>query len=409
MVAVQAANSPIVTSESLKLAREIDPEGRRTLAVVTKLDLLDPSLDTYEILTGAFLKNEVIGVVNRSYQDVVNFKTMAAQIKDEAEFLREQYPMLSNKSGTPYLADTLNRLYLEQVRIAWPTIKSHISDQILVNLDDKEGTLLEILAKFRITYCRSRKFKNAEIQKNSQESFSSTLDEIGPLTGLNKSHIQAAINSHAGKKDPLIMAFKFLVKKQIDLLTEPSLDCVRMVVEEMQEIAKNCTAELQGDIARFPKLRREIGQAMKELIDERMQVLNGLVENFIQSEMGGLTTTLLDCCNRAIKLLQERERRGFKLFGVRISSQKSTQRRIEKECVLIENLIGDVFLYVRKAVQEYVMEKIASTLIDYLQENLEAELVTRLGKPEKIEEVMIDRDLCGEREKAAKLVKVRFN
>jgi dynamin 1-like protein len=267
LVAVQAANSPIVTSKSLKLAREIDPEGRRTLTVVTKLDLLDPSLDTYEVLTVAcesFLKNEVIGVVNRSYQDVVNFKTMAAQIKDEAEFLREQYPMLSNKCGTPYLADTLNRLYLEQVRIAWPTIKSHINDQILVNLDDNEGTILEILAKFRITYCRSRKFKNAEIQKNSEESFSSTLDEIGPLTGLNRSHIQAAIISTAGKKDPLIMAFKFLVKKQIDLFTEPSLDCVKIVVEEMQEIAKNCTAELEGDIARFPKLRREIGQAMKE-------------------------------------------------------------------------------------------------------------------------------------------------
>jgi hypothetical protein len=34
-----------------------------------------------------FLQNELIGVVNRSYQDVMNFKTMAAQNKDEAELL----------------------------------------------------------------------------------------------------------------------------------------------------------------------------------------------------------------------------------------------------------------------------------------------------------------------------------
>jgi hypothetical protein len=52
--------------------------------------------------------------VNRSYQDVMNFKTMAAQNKDEAELLWEHYPILSNKCGTPYLADTSNRLYLEQ-------------------------------------------------------------------------------------------------------------------------------------------------------------------------------------------------------------------------------------------------------------------------------------------------------
>lgn len=31
----------MATSESLKLAKECDPDGRRTLAVVTKLDLMD--------------------------------------------------------------------------------------------------------------------------------------------------------------------------------------------------------------------------------------------------------------------------------------------------------------------------------------------------------------------------------
>jgi hypothetical protein len=49
-----------------------------------------------------FLQNELIGVVNRSYQNVMNFKTIAAQIKDEDEFLRE----VRNKCGTPYLANT---------------------------------------------------------------------------------------------------------------------------------------------------------------------------------------------------------------------------------------------------------------------------------------------------------------
>jgi hypothetical protein len=39
--AVSAANADIATSESIKIAREVDPEGRRTLAVITKLDLMD--------------------------------------------------------------------------------------------------------------------------------------------------------------------------------------------------------------------------------------------------------------------------------------------------------------------------------------------------------------------------------
>ena len=37
ILAVSAANADIATSESIKLARDIDPDGRRTLAVVTNL------------------------------------------------------------------------------------------------------------------------------------------------------------------------------------------------------------------------------------------------------------------------------------------------------------------------------------------------------------------------------------
>ena len=41
ILAVVTANTDMATSESLKLAKEVDPDGRRTLAVVTKLDLMD--------------------------------------------------------------------------------------------------------------------------------------------------------------------------------------------------------------------------------------------------------------------------------------------------------------------------------------------------------------------------------
>ena len=41
ILAVSAANADIATSESIKIAKEVDPDGRRTLAVITKLDLMD--------------------------------------------------------------------------------------------------------------------------------------------------------------------------------------------------------------------------------------------------------------------------------------------------------------------------------------------------------------------------------
>lgn len=41
ILAVVTANTDMATSESIAIAKDVDPDGRRTLAVVTKLDLMD--------------------------------------------------------------------------------------------------------------------------------------------------------------------------------------------------------------------------------------------------------------------------------------------------------------------------------------------------------------------------------
>lgn len=56
ILAVTAANMDMATSESLKMAKEVDPDGRRTLAVITKLDLMDAGMFLCE---ENFCKNSV--------------------------------------------------------------------------------------------------------------------------------------------------------------------------------------------------------------------------------------------------------------------------------------------------------------------------------------------------------------
>lgn len=94
ILAVTAANTDMATSEALKVAREVDPDGkwlqlhflhlmsrgvfflspgvfdssgRRTLAVVTKLDLMDAGTDAMDVLMGRVIpvKLGIIGIVNR--------------------------------------------------------------------------------------------------------------------------------------------------------------------------------------------------------------------------------------------------------------------------------------------------------------------------------------------------------
>ena len=57
---------------ALKLSREVDPEGARTICVLTKLDLMDQGTDAMDMLNGLVIpvKLGIIGVVNRSQADI---------------------------------------------------------------------------------------------------------------------------------------------------------------------------------------------------------------------------------------------------------------------------------------------------------------------------------------------------
>ena len=50
VLALTAANTDLANSDALKLAREVDPEGERTIGVVTKIDLMDEGTDALDLL-----------------------------------------------------------------------------------------------------------------------------------------------------------------------------------------------------------------------------------------------------------------------------------------------------------------------------------------------------------------------
>ena len=52
VLALTAANTDLANSDALKMAREVDPDGDRTIGVVTKIDLMDQGTDALELLQG---------------------------------------------------------------------------------------------------------------------------------------------------------------------------------------------------------------------------------------------------------------------------------------------------------------------------------------------------------------------
>ncbi|KAL7978506.1 hypothetical protein Chor_004323 [Crotalus horridus] len=55
VLAVSPANSDLANSDALKIAKEVDPQGQRTIGVITKLDLMDEGTDARDILENKLL------------------------------------------------------------------------------------------------------------------------------------------------------------------------------------------------------------------------------------------------------------------------------------------------------------------------------------------------------------------
>ncbi|KAJ3655690.1 hypothetical protein Zmor_014811 [Zophobas morio] len=316
ILAVVTANTDMATSESLAIAKDVDPDGRRTLAVVTKLDLMDAGTDAIDILCGRVIpvKLGIIGVVNRSQQDILNNKSIKEALKDEATFLQSKYPTLATRNGTPYLAKTLNRLLMHHIRDCLPDLKTRVNlmmsqFQSLLNsygedISDKSKTLLQIITKFASAYCSTiegtaRNIETTELCGGARicyifhETFGRTLDSIHPLAGLTKMDILTAIRNANGPRPALFVpevSFELLVKRQIRRLEEPSLRCVELIHEEMQRIIQHCGSEVQQEMLRFPKLYEKIVDVVTQLLRRRLPTTNQMVENLVQIELAYINT-----------------------------------------------------------------------------------------------------------------------
>lgn len=114
ILAISPANVDLANSESLKLARSVDPSGRRTIGVLTKLDLMDQGTNALDILTGRVypLKLGFIGVVNRSQHDIQEHKAMQDALDAEEDFFKQHhgYRNIAHRCGTRFLAKTLNQV-----------------------------------------------------------------------------------------------------------------------------------------------------------------------------------------------------------------------------------------------------------------------------------------------------------
>ncbi|THU97684.1 hypothetical protein K435DRAFT_721556 [Dendrothele bispora CBS 962.96] len=320
ILSVSPANVDLANSESLKLARSVDPQGRRTIGVLTKLDLMDAGTNAFDILSGRVypLKLGFIGIVNRSQQDINSEKSMDDALRDETEFFKNHsaYRNIAHKNGTKYLAKTLNQVLLAHIRDKLPDMKARLNtlmgqaqqelnsfgDAAVFGDKNQQGALiLRLMTQFARDFVSSIEGTNVDISTKElsggarvyyifNDVFGNALMSINATQNLDNQDIRTAIRNSTGPRPSLFVpeiAFDLLVKPQIKLLEAPSLRCVELVYEELVKICHNCTST---ELQRFPRLHAQLIEVVSELLRERLGPTSDYTQSLIDIQSAYINT-----------------------------------------------------------------------------------------------------------------------
>ncbi|XP_045510717.1 dynamin isoform X5 [Colias croceus] len=319
ILAVTPANTDLANSDALKLAKEVDPQGLRTIGVITKLDLMDEGTDARDVLENKLLplRRGYIGVVNRSQKDIDGRKDISAALAAERKFFlsHPSYRHIADRLGTPYLQRVLNQQLTNHIRDTLPGLRDKLQKQLLALEKDveqykhfrpddpsiKTKAMLQMIQQLQTDFERTIEGSGsaqintnelsggAKINRLFHERFPFEIVKMEFDEKELRREIAFAIRNIHGIRVGLFtpdMAFEAIVKKQIARLKEPSLKCVDLVVQELSNVVRVCTERM----SRYPRLREETERIIMSHVRSREQQCKDQLVLLIDCELAYMNT-----------------------------------------------------------------------------------------------------------------------
>jgi len=354
ILAVVPANADLATAEALRVAAEADPEGKRTVGVLTKPDLMDPGTESslQEILDGDVVPLKTHGyfvVRNRGQRDIDRAVDLDDALRDEAAFFRD-HPVFGpmarswsgggveggqggekskgeNRFGVPtlvrYLTDVLVRRVVDEVpkmrrkvearvieeRRTLATLGGAAPAEKLATAADRKAYLLELTTGFAMAVRETTRGYYELLSRDSADrAFMSDLlrryktfylDVCRAAPDVNSTSydaaVRSAVQSQHGREAfygfPSYAIFSDLVRDLVLKIFAPADACANDVRNRVVQMARSNSADLFA--RRFPKLRRALDDVAKHLADERHLDTKQALDIFLNMQMQPFTQALL--------------------------------------------------------------------------------------------------------------------
>jgi GTPase SAR1 family protein len=312
ILAISPANQDIATSDAIKISREVDPTGERTIGVLTKIDLMDKGTDAVDMLEGRAykLKFPWIGVVNRSQADINKNVDMIAARRREREYFNTtpEYKHLANRMGSEHLAKMLSKHLETVIKSKIPGIQSLISKTI-----NEIETELTRLGKPVAADAGGKLYAIMEICRSFDQIFKDHLDGVRPGGDkiynvfdnqlpaalkrlqfdkqLSMENIRKLITEADGYQPHLIapeQGYRRLIESTLVTIRGPAEAAVDAVHSLLKDLVHKAVSETL-DLRQYPGLRAEVGAAAIDSLDRMRDESKRATLQLVDMESGYLT------------------------------------------------------------------------------------------------------------------------
>ncbi|CAF3436137.1 unnamed protein product [Rotaria socialis] len=326
ILAVTPANIDIVTSDALVMARSKDPMGKRTIGVLTKLDMMGRGHNARDVLLNkvVVLERGFIGVVLRGQRVDEHGRTMReldipAALEFERQFFLNDpaYHDITDRLGVPYLQRTLSIQLTEHILKCLPDLKRELQERHRnlarevseysksamlegAGFDTKALVILthefqeDFDAALKGTHLKDSDLKTltggARIATIFKYRFPSELAKVDLQDKDMRGQLILAIKNIRGFRSGLFTpdeAFEYIVKMQIAKFEEPIIKCVDMVVADLKRIIHEVSTKLK----RYPFLQRVVEELLIQQLKEREFTTKEACNLYVQTQLAYINTT----------------------------------------------------------------------------------------------------------------------
>ena len=418
ILAVSPANQDLANSDGLKLAKEADPSGNRTIGVLTKLDLMDRGTDAVDLLNNKVLPlpKGYIGVVNRSQEDINNQKSMGDAAAAEREFfLTSPYSGIMNRNGIKYLQTVLHHELGNAIQNKIPHIenkllkqKQRVDDELkglgYVESNTQDTNIFRLIEKFkdRVNGKLDGEGREVDIEMVSQgaiinRKFDVDFNNIirNPFydsNNLDKNIEIACVNTH-GRMVPLFVpekAITIVVQSLLSVYETPLITCVTIIKAVLENLVEDSLGILHGYPVLVNELRKLVMQQIIKLEEDTAKHLKSHIKAqkaFVDLRQVHLTASSEESLKRKphriapsppptifINADAHNAPGLWKQSKARWEGDLCGESKIKEEAKEVKLIVGNymekVDATVRDMTQKYIMFAFVDALQDYVRDDL---------------------------------------